>query len=253
MSKKVTTVVKKVKDTDEVRQMALDWFERMNKPVTPQALTDALGSRVSKALLQKTMDELVSENKLIFKDLKKVRFYFLNLPPEGEEEGGEKDLPAAADSPPCDDDNDDDEEKRKREELVNDILILTESVRVLEGLNEQLSKRPTLADRQEGVNVLTREVEEMESEIADLAAAATESTSTTRKNKNLSAEETLAAYHLLRSLWKERKEMTNRLVDSTFDEAYSMPELCELFGLVLDEEAGVSLQSTAVALPSSLH
>lgn len=70
---------KEGKEVTSVGTRILQWFFSHNKPVTPQFLTNELGSQFSKAVIQKNLEALYQEKKyLCVKDFKKIRVYYLS-------------------------------------------------------------------------------------------------------------------------------------------------------------------------------
>eukprot|EP00758_Cryptobia_borreli_P001813 Tbor_TRINITY_DN2553_c1_g1::TRINITY_DN2553_c1_g1_i1::g.427::m.427/K06695/PSMC3IP; 26S proteasome regulatory subunit, ATPase 3, interacting protein len=77
---------KEKKITQGVDQIILNWFHEYNRPTTIQSLVDSLGSRVSKPVVQRTLEHLLSNGQLQHKDFKKTRLYF---PPQKGYSGGD--------------------------------------------------------------------------------------------------------------------------------------------------------------------
>lgn len=93
------------KEVASVSTRILQWFFSHNKPVTPQFLTNELGSQFSKAVIQKNLEALYQEKKyLCVKDFKKIRIYYLSptiameeMKPSEEEKEDSRGIMAAVD------------------------------------------------------------------------------------------------------------------------------------------------------------
>ncbi|EPY30885.1 26S proteasome regulatory subunit, ATPase 3, interacting protein [Strigomonas culicis] len=236
----------------------MEWFERENKPVTAQSLTDALGSRVSKPMVQKNLDELLALGKLQCKDLKKVRFYFLSITPteaeaalnmpEQQEQlideavlAGERETVEAADT-------------EEKERLIDQLCATIGTIRRKEAMLGELMRRPTAADRAAQAHQVTADIERITEEIDGIVNANRSTPSSTSRDErgDQSVENLALMYHKVRGLWRERKEFTYRLIDTVIGDQFSLEELSEMIGIVTEEESGISFQETCVALPSSL-
>lgn len=67
---------KTAKVKDGVDELLRAWFQKENKPAALQGACDALQSKVSKPLVQKSLDNLATLGELSVKDFKKIKIYF---------------------------------------------------------------------------------------------------------------------------------------------------------------------------------
>lgn len=253
------TSIKKVKDVSEATGLVLEWFERENKPATPQSLTDALGSRVAKPLIQKILDQLLTDNKLNVKDLKKIRFYYLRpeeetaaffseestaptpKPLEEKEEanGGDAcDTSAAADT----------------DDVIHDVGVAAVALAETHRRLERWQGWPSQVERMAQEAELAREVRELEAELqelqqesnvdADAAQSAEMRTSSARRAVN--------RYRRARQMWVERKGWAMRLLEASGGDVHGPQHMAELLGCTTDVDAAISFEATAVLLPQQI-
>ena len=254
------TAIKKVKDVSEATALVLDWFERENKPVTPQSLTDALGSRVAKMLLQKILDQLFTDKKLCVKDLKKVRFYYLRIAEETVEnvdDGGEPILPSDLTAVQAEEDEVPEEAKASAaadERDMNAVADIGLAAASLAEKHRRLARWRAWPSRVELLaqqGALEGEVKQLEVEVAALKCRCSTDADTVQNAelRALRARRAVRRYRRARHLWAERRGWAMRLLEATGGDAHSPQDMAGLLGCTTDADAGVSFASTAVALP----
>lgn len=282
---KAKASLQKIKDPDEVKSITMEWFERENKPATAQSLTDALGSRVTKALVQKTLEDLLVQQKLQSKDLKKVRFFYLRFGVDGEksassdetapaaqtneevEETEEADVDAEAGvdvsngSHHSDRDETTEEERingeseeKQRETLICEIVASSNVLQEKEKALRALMSVPTATERAARLESLNAEVSQLQSALETAEANAKHAVGSGAGCGGAGSftealNGAIFSYQRARLLWKERKDLTGRLIDGVLGDTCSSAELGELFGVTTDAAAGVSLAASAVQLP----
>lgn len=254
---------KKVKDSGEVAEIVLDWFERENKPATAQSLTDALGSRVAKSVVQKTLEELVGQGKLTVKVIKKVRLFFpdYTTPRAEKEEASTEEATSVRRDPDSLVGEADPQEAVAREALCQQLLALSTDARQAEATLQLLMQSSTTAERDTQLGSVRAAIAVLEESIAERAAcrpSAEDDKSNGDADEDgggsgMHVQELTARYLACRRLWGERKGYAQRLLDAVFGDAYTEREIEELLGLVTDQAAGVSFRETAVTLPPFLR
>lgn len=278
----------KIKDPAEITAVVMEWFDRENKPVTPQALTDALGSRISKPLIQKALEELLAQGRLQGKDLKKVRFFYLNATAEAVAAAAttattaDADAGAEAGPPPDHNDNEEDrqappdgdptppescpadpedEQQQHQQQAVDDeakkaalIAAIVEATRALAERKQALATYnsiPTAAERADRLRAAAGEVAELQAEVAAAESRAAAG-ACGAASASTAVDDAVYSYRRARALWKERREFTNRLIEGVLGDTWGRSELSEMFGITTDAEAGVSFAESVVQLPPSL-
>eukprot|EP00796_Vickermania_ingenoplastis_P010290 gene10290-7192_t len=238
------------KEDVNVEEKVMEWFQRENKPVTPQFLTNALGES----------------------DIKKVRVYYLRFggddkQPEGEAEDGKgekisevQEEEELEDEPQEELETTDaavpppppppllplgEEEKRI---WVQRLLDLHAQVGAAEKKVANLQKEPSAKTRVEQLRAAEKDVEVLEA--AQRAA----------EEKDALVDPALFeryanAYRRSRQRWSQRKEYFMRLQNQMLMGAgvggegmlpMSKEELYEMLGIVTDELCGASLKDSAI-------
>ncbi|RNF10847.1 26S proteasome regulatory subunit, ATPase 3, interacting protein [Trypanosoma conorhini] len=206
----------------------LQWFECEGEPATAQSLTDALGSKFGKALVQSVLEQCVGEQRLQAKDVKKARFYFPPAPAAAESHGGDCPVDPA------------------RLELMQQLQRHTRSLSELSAELNTLLQRPSASERASNIARLSAE-----------RATLTQSLEAVKLERNKRRDAAhdediyllIRRYNRARELWRERKRMTERVIDAILGDSCDPKDLADHFGLVSDKEANVSLTETAIALP----
>lgn len=253
------TLIKKVKDVSEASALVLDWFERENKPATPQSLTDALGSRVAKTLIQKILDQLLADNRLCVKELKKIRFYYLRprepTPEKSEDNAMACPLTESSVAQTTESQHLESEGTRVCAE-VTDTAVLCDVGVAAASLAEKhcrlarWSGWPSRADRAAQRDALEREVQQLQVGIEALQRGLktngeTGQSSQTRASR---ARRAVRRYRRARHLWAERKRWAMRLLEATGGDMHSPQRMAALLGCTTDNDAGISFESSTVAL-----
>ncbi|CAJ1029381.1 putative TBPIP/Hop2 winged helix domain containing protein [Leishmania utingensis] len=265
------TDIKRVKDVSEATALVLDWFERHNKPATPQSLTDALGSRVAKPLLQRILEQLHTEEKLHVKDMKKIRFYYLRVLPllhpdgattiqqhgEPEDEAaiaiGEGDMASApevgAGTEVCEALPADARAALLRAVGISAVQLSERSRRLA-----RWCEWPSSTERAAKCTDLARVVCELRDGLERLQSRHAEESAEAHGNGSWAwrAHRAVCRYRRARRHWVQRKDWAMRLLEATAGDAHTPVEAAALLGCTTDEDAGVSFEDTAVVLPVSL-
>ncbi|CCW70447.1 unnamed protein product [Phytomonas sp. Hart1] len=243
---------KKVTDSQEAAEMILNWFEKENKPVTVQFLTDALGSRTTKTLVQKTLEDLSEQKKLRTKDLKKVRLFFLDMEAYntriGEVAGSKVEAPEGNGG--TEHDTEFNEEKNA---LIEDILRASRLIQEKEQLLTQLKQSLVVSERKEKLYFASAEVDALEKKLLEAKGNAQLCVASSSESDHVDdkMQRIVKHYQKARLLWKERKEYAERIVDGVLGDECSPHELASTFGIISDAQAGVSLSQSAVHLHRS--
>ncbi|GET89899.1 hypothetical protein, conserved [Leishmania tarentolae] len=265
------TGIKKIKDVSEATTLVLDWFERHNKPATPQSLTDALGSRVAKPLLQRILEQLHAEERLHVKEMKKIRFYYLRVLPlsdanaatttgqhgEPQDEtaavAGEGDMAGAAEvgdgAEACAESSADAHAALLHAVTASAVQLSERSRRLTRwrGWPSQMERAAKCAALSREVGELGGRLERLQSSHAGESAEAHGSGSWTSRLRRA-----VCRYRRARRHWLQRKDWAMRLLEATAGDAHTPMQAAALLGCTTDAEAGVSFEETAVALPASL-
>ncbi|KAG5504509.1 hypothetical protein JKF63_04961 [Porcisia hertigi] len=263
--------ITKVRDVSEATTLVMDWFERYNRPATPQSLTDALGSRVAKPLLQKILDQLHAEAKLHVKDAKKTRFYYLRvLPPLLDPDGvtteqhvapeEEAVVPAKAEDVTSASEvsggsvSSEGSSAHVHAALLNAVALSATQLhergcrlarwRVWPSHGERRAKR---ADLELEICRLRESIERFQSRHTEEPAQAHGGDSWAWR-----ARSAVCRYRRARRHWVQRKDWAMRLLEATAGEGHTPVQAATLLGCTTDTEAGVSLEDTAVVLPPPL-
>ncbi|KPI89888.1 hypothetical protein ABL78_0960 [Leptomonas seymouri] len=254
------TSIKKLRDVKEATALVDDWFERENRPATPQSLTDALGSRVAKSLIQKILDQLHAEGRLCVKDLKKIRFYYLRAAeptPHNDNEGSAfSGVPAVTAAPTTHHPVQENEEAESAPAEVDSSTALSDVSLAASSLAEKyccLARWrgwPSQGDRAAHQDTLAREVRQLEVGAGALQRGYTadEEKVSNAETCALRARRAVCRYRRARHLWTERKGWTVRLLEATGGDMHSHQHMAALLGCTTDADAGVSFESTAVTL-----
>ncbi|KAG5475479.1 hypothetical protein LSCM1_03599 [Leishmania martiniquensis] len=257
------TDIKRVRDVAEATALVLDWFQRYNKPATPQSLTDALGSRVAKPLVQKILEQLHAEEKLYAKDMKKIRFYYLRVQPvtdpnevttaEQSSKPEDKAVPTAAEgeaetSAPeaCGASPAEAHAALLRAVAIAAVQLSERSRRLARwrGWPSPTERAAKCADLARAVGELRDGLEQLQSRYAGESAEAHGDSSWASRVRRA-----VCRYRHARRHWMQRKEWAMRLLEATAGDAHTSTQVASLLGCTTDEEAGVSFEATAVALP----
>lgn len=266
------TGIKKVKDVSEATALVLDWFERHNKPATPQSLADALGSRVSKPLLQKILEQLHAEEKLHVKDMKKMRFYYLRVPPLSDANGATttkqhsepEDKPAATtgergDAASAPEVGGEAETCAESPADAHAALLCAVAISAV-----QLSERsrrltrwrgwPSSMERAAKYADLAREVSELRNSLERLQFRHAGESAEAHGGSSWASRvrRAVCRYRRARRHWVQRKDWAMCLLEATAGDAHTPVQAAALLGCTTDAEAGVSFEDTAVALPAPL-
>ncbi|RNF03710.1 26S proteasome regulatory subunit, ATPase 3, interacting protein [Trypanosoma rangeli] len=218
----------KSSDGNDAETAVLRWFECEGEPATVQSLTDALGSKFGKALVQSVLEQCVSEQRLQAKDIKKARFYFLLPPGAAENHGGDCLVDPA------------------RLELVQQLQQQTRSLSELTAGLNTLLQQASASERAANIALLSTECATLTQRLETVKRE-------TIKRRDVADDEDILLlirrYKRARELWRERKRMTEHIIDAILGDSCDSKELADQFGLISDQEAGVSLADTAIALP----
>lgn len=249
--------ISKLKDTQAVETLVMEWFERENKPVTPQSLTDALGSRVAKSIVQKVLEDLHTKGKLCVKELKKARYFYLTIDcipsstgtvgdPAALEESVAQEAARLADSP--------DTTAISAKSALADAIELT--MRHIQGAQrtlQQLRQRPTAEAREAHYEELRTEASTWEEKVHTASKCARADGEPESAGRILAVQHLGRAYQRSRLLWKERRGYAQRLMDAAFGDSCSEADLVDRFGIITDAAAGVSFVASAVLLPPAVQ
>ncbi|KAG5501134.1 hypothetical protein GH5_04730 [Leishmania sp. Ghana 2012 LV757] len=266
------TDIKKVKDVAEATALVLDWFQRHNKPVTPQSLTDALGSRVAKPLVQKILEQLHAEETLYAKDMKKIRFYYLRVLPLPDpssatttEPNGETEEKAVATadkggavtsaphvgggSEACGESPADVHAALLHAVVTTAVQLSQRSHRLARwrGCPSSAERAAKSADLARDVGELRESLERHQSRYAGEPTEAHGASSWVWR-----ARRAVCRYRRARRHWLQRKEWAMCLLEATAGDAHTPVQVAALLGCTTDVEVGVSFEETAVALPAPL-
>jgi hypothetical protein len=253
------TSIKKVKDVCDATALVLDWFERENKPVTPQSLTDALGSRVPKPLIQKILDQLHTDNKLCVKDLKKIRFYYLRsteISDAKDDNGDASSTPSSLGTVQTSSNLQQGGEEAAVPNEAGDTTALCDVALEASSLAEKQHRLlrwrgwPSLAERSAQHNALEKEVRQLELDVEALqrGCEADERSAQDTEVYLLRIRRAVRRYRRARQLWMERKGWAMRLLEATGGEEHSPQQVAGLLGCTTDADVGVSFETTAVTL-----
>nr|CCC89551.1 conserved hypothetical protein [Trypanosoma congolense IL3000] len=207
---------------EDVEAAIINWFECEGEPATAQSLTDALGSRFGKQIVQNTLERCLEHKKLQAKDIKKARFYFLVSPTCG---SGEEDSAKAA--------------------LVQQLQRQRREVSELASELDALQQLPAATARATTITSLMAECKMLIARQESLRQAA----SNKRERDCESVSLLIHRYHRARELWKDRKHMAVRIIDAVLGDNCGTKDLTDVFGLSTDEQMNVSLAGTALRLP----
>lgn len=266
------TGIKKVKDVSEATALVLDWFERHNKPATPQSLADALGSRVSKPLLQKILEQLHAEEKLHVKDMKKMRFFYLRVLPLSDANGATttkqhsepEDKPAATTGERGDAANAPEvggEAETCAESPADAHAALLCAVAISAVQLSERSRRltrwrgwPSSMERAAKYADLAREVCELRNSLERLQFRHAGESAEAHGGSSWASRvrRAVCRYRRARRHWVQRKDWAMCLLEATAGDAHTPVQAAALLGCTTDAEAGVSFEDTAVALPAPL-
>ncbi|KPA84193.1 Hop2,probable meiosis-specific protein [Leptomonas pyrrhocoris] len=250
------TSIKKVKDVTEATALVHDWFERENRPATPQSLTDALGSRVSKTCIQKILDQLHADSKLCVKDLKKIRFYYLRIDEPTAHRDGEGN--AICDAPnvttATGDEKADASAERDDSAALCDVSLAASSLAEKYCSLARWRGWPSQEERAAQQDALTREVRQLEADVEVLQGGrkADEKGVADAETRASRVRRAVCRYRRARQFWTERKGWAMRLLEATGGDAHSPQHMAALLGCTTDADVGVSFESTAVALPRQM-
>lgn len=219
---------KKAKPTklrEGVDEIVLQWFKNNNRPATTQGIVDALGSRVTKATCQKSLDSLVEQHSLLVKEIKKAKYYYLDqskiLEERSEQEVNEEVTPSQS-------------------ERLSDLRsTLHKSAQRLAVLEEEKRRAETSRLRVDGANQLQCSREKLKTQRERLFALSSGA------EANVDWTSLTEQYTLLRSLWRDRRQACQEIMDALLD-CISLEDLLQASGVVTDKELGVAFESTAV-------
>ncbi|KEG10197.1 26S proteasome regulatory subunit, ATPase 3, interacting protein [Trypanosoma grayi] len=218
-------------DGADAEAAILQWFECEGEPATVQSLTDALGSKYGKTLVQAVLEQCVSEQKLQVKDIKKARIYF-PAPSEASENGMSH---STVDS--------------EKTELVQRLQQKTKKVSALSAELAALLQKPSATERAASIAALSAECAATKQRLDDVREAA-------GQDRDRVSDEDICIliqrYNRAREIWRERKRMTERVIDATLGESCDPKDLAEFFGVTTDQQANVSMAETAIALPLTM-
>lgn len=251
------------------RDRVMLWFQQVNKPATPQFLTNELGSQFSKGVVQKTLETLHSENVLLAKDFKKIRIYYLrpaeqetegeNVPQDEPKDGSSEEGPRASAEPKVVE-----MEPGEREKLIREVLELLDGNKRRERQLQALRREGSARVRAERLRALQKEVDVLQEEENTArealgtqgdAAGSTEEGAAPLEMSEAEMEDLVGVYRRARQLWSERKNLTERLLSFLTGDGsrLSLPsgaeDLYDLLGIVMDEGCGVSFKGSMIALP----
>ncbi|KAG8347788.1 hypothetical protein TRVL_01383 [Trypanosoma vivax] len=210
----------------EAMPAVLQWFEHECEPATAQSLTDALGSKFGKQLVQETLERCVSEQRLHVKDIKKTRVFFPSV--------------SVADS--CTEEERD--TNYKRSDFIQQIYRQRSVISLLSTEVGTTSQVPTAAKRAATIAALSDEYTVLRQRLEALRKSTGKNVDSKRDISFL-----IHRYKKAREMWKERKRIALRVIDATLGDSCGPQDLSELFGLTTDEQANTSLVDTAVPLP----
>ncbi|PWU85194.1 26S proteasome regulatory subunit, ATPase 3, interacting protein [Trypanosoma cruzi] len=221
---------KAVKNSDgkDAETAILQWFECEGEPATVQSLTDALGSKFGKLLVQSVLEQCVSAKKLQAKDIKKARLYFLNLAEAVEKHGGVCPVDPA------------------RIELMQQIQQQTKLISDLSKELNTLLQKPSSLQRASNIALLSTECAALKQRVENVKREINQGHDV-KKVEDFSL--LIRRYNRARELWRERKHMAEHVIDAILGDSCDSKDLAEHFGLISDQEANVSLNETAITFP----
>ena len=260
---------KAAKVRDGVEDLALGWLKRNNKPVTNQSMVDALQSKVSKPLVQKALDTLCEQGLIISKDIKKVKVYYLDQATlmQTEKKGEPSAAVEVAASPdsvvplvcnPSDPPSEPSQQctKQNKDELILSVLELEKRMRTATDEHSRLAHEPSVGDLVSAVDRTETNLLILQDRLAAVHR------SLHGENGVPSLEEAPCArmdmrsavdrYYSTRSLWRQRKMMASSVLDCLVGERV-WREVTNEFGLTIDEDCGISLDTTAVFVPEKFR
>ncbi|KAH9588931.1 Homologous-pairing protein 2 [Trypanosoma melophagium] len=214
-------------DSKDAETAILRWFECEGEPATVQSLTDALGSKFGKTLVQSILEQCVSEGKLQIKDIKKARFYYL-IPTEANNNGEDAGTTESA-----------------KVDLIQQIKVQTKSLSQLNNELNTLLQKSSSDKRAAVINTLSAECVTLKKRLDDVQQV------TNKRSRENDEDVSLLTrrYNKARKLWIERKRMTERVIDAVLGESCDPNDLADLFGVTTDQQANVSFSDTAIVLP----
>ncbi|ORC83407.1 26S proteasome regulatory subunit, ATPase 3, interacting protein [Trypanosoma theileri] len=221
--------VNKKSDSKDAETAILRWFECEGEPATVQSLTDALGSKFGKTLVQSILEQYVSEEKLQVKDIKKARFYYL-IPTETINHGEDANTTGSV-----------------KVDLIQQVKVQTKSLSQLDNELNALLQKSSSVKRASIITTLSAECATLKERLNDMQQMA--------NNQSCKNDEDVSLltlrYNRARKLWLERKRMTERVIDAVLGESCDPKDLADIFGVTTDQQVNVSFSDTAIALPSA--
>lgn len=208
-----------------------EFVRNQNRPLNCQNAVDALQKYgIKKAVVQKSLDALVSEGTLTQKDYGKQKIYMLrqdNLPNLSPEETKEL------------------EEKVKK--LQDTVKQESEVVGKLEQSLNQASNALSDEELARRIEELAAENEEMKERLAKIKESQTLVPDAEKKNIVKAFDEALNA-------WKKRKRMVNDIVDPILENVSKKPkQFYQDVGIETDTEIGIELRDIEALRPKKIR
>lgn len=214
---------------EDLEAAVLRWFECEGEPATVQSLTDALGSKFGKQLVQNTLEQCLKEQKLLAKDIKKARFYFLASPAPGSNDEGS-------------------DVGSHKIDLVKQLRQLRNGVSMLSSELSVLLQAQTSSKRATTIASLVSECAALRSRLQALHVIAGKESSCVSDDVSL----LIHRYKRARELWRDRKRITVCVIDAVLGDSCGPQELEDIFGLSTDEQMNLCLSGTALTLPATV-
>eukprot|EP01006_Ploeotia_vitrea_P033064 TRINITY_DN65218_c0_g1_i1.p1 TRINITY_DN65218_c0_g1~~TRINITY_DN65218_c0_g1_i1.p1 ORF type:complete len:247 (+),score=51.09 TRINITY_DN65218_c0_g1_i1:211-951(+) len=206
-----------IKDTDAAGTLIMSFFERENRPYSPQDCINLSQGKLKKAAVEKALSALVEKGELTEKVIKSTRAYMANQ---------------------SNFEVHDDETKEKLEteiaELTEEAKELDTELKSLTGNVNRLNAQLTDEELKKEIKRLKESTAEKEKKLEKLQGGAVLITEEDRENA-------IYKYCTARSLWRKRKALCNELIDAMCGDAKHPRELREEVGIETDEERGFLL------------
>jgi len=216
---------KAAKIRDGVEDLILTWFKMFNKPATVQSMTDALQSKVSKALVEKTLELLVESKQVLVKEFKKIRVFYLDQT--------QLQLDDTANS-----------EAEVKAQLVSEADTLEKRCGSLSATLAALQQLPTPEEASAMERLLRANIAKVQGELKSISAGSG------RTTNGPTMKEAAKQYHTMREEWRTRKAMTFAILDALSQHGGTRAELIAEFGLTTDDAVHVSWSASAVDIPA---
>eukprot|EP01086_Lenisia_limosa_P011346 TRINITY_DN37068_c0_g1_i1.p1 TRINITY_DN37068_c0_g1~~TRINITY_DN37068_c0_g1_i1.p1 ORF type:complete len:222 (+),score=61.52 TRINITY_DN37068_c0_g1_i1:46-711(+) len=200
-------------------QAVLDYLNTCNRPHSTQSLVDSMHGKIKKTQMQKCLDSLVVDQKIILKEWGKSKIYACR----------QDQFPKVAPEQMA---SIDETIKKVAEEASR----IAKEVAVLKTEFQQLTAKPVLENLKSLMEDLRKELDTKTESLKDLRENATVISDEDQVNVKTKLKNNVAA-------WRKRKRTVNDMVGAISEASGKRPrELHEDIGIETDEEAKVDLK-----------